>query len=45
MLTNVISNNLVIIGIDSYWQKFTFGLLVIVAVVIQSIRARRTAKM
>ena len=36
MLTNVINNNLVIIGIDSYWQKFTFGLLVIVAVVIQS---------
>ena len=45
MLTNVINNNLVIIGIDSYWQKFTFGLLVIVAVVIQSIRAKRAAKM
>jgi len=45
MLTNVINNNLVIIGIDSYWQKFTFGLLVIIAVVIQSIRAKRAAKM
>ena len=45
MLTNVINNNLVIIGIDSYWQKFTFGLLVIVAVVIQSLRAKRAAKM
>ena len=45
MLTNVINNNLTIIGIDSYWQKFTFGLLVIAAVTIQSLRARRTAKM
>ena len=45
MLTNVINNNLVIIGIDSYWQKFTFGLLVIIAVVIQSIRAKRLARM
>ena len=45
MLTNVINNNLVIIGIDSYWQKFTFGLLVIIAVVIQSIRTKRATKM
>lgn len=44
MLTNVINNNLTIIGIDSYWQKFTFGVLVIAAVIIQSIRAKATAK-
>ncbi|NMD37981.1 MAG: ABC transporter permease, partial [Christensenellaceae bacterium] len=45
MLTNVINNNLVIIGVDSYWQKFTFGILVIIAVIIQSIREKRVRKM
>lgn len=45
MLTNVINNNLVIIGIDSYWQKFTFGLLIIGAVLIQSVKNRRVVKL
>lgn len=44
-LTNVINNNLVIIGVDSYWQKLTFGVLIIVAVFIQSIKARRQARL
>ena len=43
MLTNVINNNLVMIGVPSYWEKLVFGALVIVAVFIQSIKARREA--
>ena len=44
MLTNVINNNLVVIGVPSYWQKFTFGCLIIFAVLIQSIKAKREAR-
>lgn len=44
MLTNVINNNLVLINVPSYWQKFVFGLLIIVAVFIQSIKAKREIK-
>lgn len=44
MLTNVINNNLVLINVPSYWQKFVFGLLIIVAVFIQSYKSKREAK-
>lgn len=44
MLTNVINNNLVLINVPSYWQKFVFGLLIIVAVFIQSFKAKREIK-
>jgi len=44
MLTNVINNNLALINVPSYWQKLTFGLLIIFAVMIQSIKAKRDAK-
>jgi simple sugar transport system permease protein len=44
-LTNVINNNLVMIGVPSYWQKLTFGILILVAVFIQSFKARRQAKL
>ncbi|MCB6611031.1 ABC transporter permease [[Clostridium] symbiosum] len=44
MLTNVINNNLALINVPSYWQKFTFGLLIIFAVLVQSIKAKREAR-
>lgn len=44
MLTNVINNNLVLINVPSYWQKFTFGMLIILAVLIQSIKTKREQK-
>ena len=45
MLTNVINNNLVMIGVASYWQKLTFGVLIIAAVFIQSMKSRRQARL
>jgi simple sugar transport system permease protein len=44
MLTNVINNNLVMIGVPSYWHKLVFGALIIVAVFIQSVKAKREAR-
>lgn len=44
MLTSVINNNLVLINVPSYWQKFTFGLLIIFAVLIQSFKAKLEQK-
>jgi simple sugar transport system permease protein len=44
MLTNVINNNLVMIGVPSYWQKLVFGILIIVAVFVQSVKAKRDAR-
>ena len=44
MLTNVINNNLVLINVPSYWQKLVFGLLIIVAVFAQSMRAKTLTK-
>ena len=44
MLTNVINNNLALINVPSYWQKLTFGCLIIFAVLIQSAKAKREAK-
>lgn len=41
LLTNAINNNLAIIRVPSYWQKLTFGVLIIVAVLIQSIKQAR----
>lgn len=41
VLTNVINNNLVLINVPSYWQRLTFGCLIIVAVLIQSIKTKQ----
>ncbi len=45
LLTQMINNNLVLIKVPSYWQRFTFGCLVIVAVVFQALRERKQAKL
>ena len=44
LLTNVINNNLTLINVPSYWEKFTFGLLIVIAVLVQSIKAKRQAR-
>ena len=45
MLTKVINNNLVMVGVASYWQKLTFGVLIIAAVFVQSMKAQRQARL
>lgn len=44
LLTVIINNNLVLIGVPSYWQKATFGVLIIVAALIQVLKDRLKAK-
>lgn len=44
MLTQVINNNLSLINVPSFWQKFTFGCLIIVAVVFQAIKDKKEAR-
>ena len=44
LLTNVINNNLVMIGVPSYWQRLVFGILIIIAVFVQSVKARQDAR-
>lgn len=44
LLTQLINNNLVLIKIPSYWQKFTFGLLIIAAIIFQALREQRKGK-
>jgi len=44
LLTVIINNSLVLIGVPSYWQKATFGCLIIVATVFQMLKDRKKAK-
>jgi simple sugar transport system permease protein len=43
-LTNVINNNLVMIGVPSYWQRLVFGAIIIGAVFVQSVKAKRETR-
>jgi simple sugar transport system permease protein len=45
LLTQMILTNLVIIGVPSFWHRFTFGALVVSAVVLQSIRENGIVKL
>jgi len=44
LLTVIINNSLVLIGIHSYWQKATFGAIIIVATTVQVMKDRAKAK-
>jgi simple sugar transport system permease protein len=43
-LITVISNSLLLIGIDSYWQEFFNGLVILAGVTISSVQAMRRNK-
>ncbi|MDL2238086.1 ABC transporter permease [Christensenellaceae bacterium OttesenSCG-928-K19] len=42
-LINIVSNNLIVMGVPTYWQTFLIGLLIIVGVIITSVKAKRVA--
>ncbi|MDR7869296.1 MAG: ABC transporter permease [Tissierellaceae bacterium] len=41
LLTQIINTNLVLIGVPSFWQKFTFGSLIIAATVFQALKDKK----
>lgn len=43
-LITVISNSLLLIGIDSYWQDFFNGLVILIGVTVSAIQAKRRNK-
>lgn len=44
LLINLVTNNLIMLGIPNYWQAFFVGMLIIVGVSITSLRAKRIAQ-
>jgi simple sugar transport system permease protein len=44
LLTVIINNSLVLIGVPSYWQKATFGAIILVAITAQVLKDRAKAK-
>jgi len=41
LLINIVSNNLIIIGIPNYWQKFVIGIIIVLGTAMTSIRDKR----
>jgi len=41
ILINTISNSLLLIGVDAYWQNFFNGLVILVGVTVSALRAKR----
>jgi len=44
MLITVINNSLILLGIPSYWQRFTTGFVLLIAVTVPQIRRARSNK-
>ena len=42
-LISLVSNSMLILGIDSYWQQFFNGLVILVGVTVSALQARRKA--
>jgi len=40
-LVTVVSNSLLLVGIDSYWQDFFYGLVILTGVTVSAIQAKR----
>ena len=40
-LITMISNSLLLIGIDSYWQEFFNGIVILIGVTVSALQARR----
>ena len=41
LLIQIITNNLIMIGVPNYWQKFVIGMIIILGTCITSIKAKR----
>jgi len=44
MLITVINNSLILLGIPSYWQRFTTGFVLLIAVTVPQIKGARSAR-
>lgn len=44
MLITVMNNSLILLGIPSYWQRFTTGMILLIAVAVPQINAMRSAR-
>ena len=43
LLITLVTNNLILLGVPNYWQKFVVGMIIIIGVSISSLRAKRIA--
>lgn len=43
LLITLVSNNLIMLGVPNYWQKFAVGLIIVIGTSITSLRAKRVA--
>lgn len=43
LLINLVSNNLIIVGIPNYWQKFVVGMIIVLGTAMTSIRDKKIA--
>lgn len=43
-LISMISNSMLLVGIDTYWQKFFNGLIILVGITISSLQAKRNTR-
>ena len=43
LLINIVSNNLIMIGVPNYWQKFVIGLIIVLGTAMTSLRDKRMA--
>lgn len=44
VLMTIINNNLILVGLPTFWQKFFVGLMILLGTMITAIRARYTSK-
>lgn len=44
LLINLVTNNLIMLGVPNYWQAFVVGMLIIIGVSITSLRTKRIAQ-
>ena len=44
LLTNIISQNLVLIGVQPEYSKFVFGVLILFAATVQGVQTKLTAR-
>ena len=43
-IITVVSNSMLLIGIDSYWQDFFNGLIILIGVTVSAIQAMRRSR-
>ena len=43
-LISMVSNSMLLVGIDTYWQKFFNGLIILIGITISSLQAKRNSR-